>query len=268
MLSNENSVSIIRALKYELDREKKHAQVAASDLKRTEIALAELREIHNGQKFGDADIPSNVNDWTVAHVAKYLIKNGWGDRIKQFENKNINGRLLMSGYVDKSDLKELGFSGIDAAKFLTWILDCRKESGDHMFVGRTLTHNDLILALKYAFQLGDSNDDCLLSKKECLLASLRHQEVSDIFSACHNLRGLCIPRQYSETFDRIDKDQSGFISMSEILTETNLVRDVAAGFPQAIKDILKSVLAILIVKVEPIQIGGWNALFIVCPSPL
>ena len=37
----------------------------------------------------------------------------------------------MSGYVDKSDLKELGFSGIDAAKFLTWILDCRKESGNH-----------------------------------------------------------------------------------------------------------------------------------------
>ena len=27
-----------------------------------------------------------------------------------------------------------------------------------MFVGRTLTHNELILALKYAFQLGDSND--------------------------------------------------------------------------------------------------------------
>ena len=53
-----------------------------------ENALAELREIHNGQKFGDADIPSNVNDWTVAHVAKYLIKNGWGDKIKQFENKN------------------------------------------------------------------------------------------------------------------------------------------------------------------------------------
>ena len=169
MLSNENSVSIIRALKYELDREKKHAQVAASDLKRTKMALAELREIHNGQKFGDADIPSNVNDWTVAHVAKYLIKNGWGDKIKQFESRNIHGRLLMSGYVDKSDLKELGFSGIDAAKFLTWIQDCRRESGNHMFVGRTLTHNELILALKYAFQLGDSNDDCLLSKKECLL---------------------------------------------------------------------------------------------------
>ena len=145
----------------------------------------------------------------------------------------------MSGYVDKSDLKELGFSGIDAAKFLTWIQDCRRESGNHMFVGRTLTHNELILALKYAFQLGDSNDDCLLSKKECLLASLRHQEVSDIFTACHNLRGLCTSRQYSKTFDRIDKDQSGFISMNEILMEAKLVNNIATGFPQAIKDILK-----------------------------
>jgi hypothetical protein len=240
MLSNENSVSIIRALKYQVDQEKKKNEQLSRHLYTNDVLLEHLKAIHHGQKFGDDEVPTNLNDWTTAHVAKYLIKNGWGSKIRLFEIKRIDGKVLMSGYISKNDLMELGFSGIDASRFLTWIQECRRSGGDIHLVGRELTPDELILAVKYAFRISDSNDDYVLSKKECLLACQNNPEVSEIFSSCESLKGLCTPRLCSETFDRIDTDSSGYISVRELLIAADLIDKQNVGFAYTMEDILVS----------------------------
>ena len=183
----------------------------------------QLLERKKRQSHNVSNLPQYLQEWTVEDVSQQLSLMGLEKYNKSILEHRIDGRLLASGNLDKSDLLEIGFSGMHAAKFLAWVHDCQREGGVVEMAGSNLTEEEMVEAVKCAFQVADTNGDVALSRQECLDAASNNMAVTAIFENCPKLKGLTDPALFDTTFDSIDMDKSGYISVRELLIAAELI---------------------------------------------
>ena len=237
---SETGTSIIRSLKDQCTTAQKENVLLREQLKARGVELKKYKKMYRSEKYADS-LPKYLKDWTTGHVSQFLLALGLGKYTSLFEANSIDGALLDGGFIAKADLIDLGMTGFDAAKVLTWVSNCRDAGGAVSRTGKALTDNEIANAVKYALYIDDPRIDCAISRRKCTEAIMKHPRLQALAQCCDDLKSFCRPKTFWKKFKEIDDDGTGFVTLKEIIGSIGTVGPqpfCLEGFTEAFYDIL------------------------------